>query len=127
MPGEEKDSAVEMSGYTFSKARRICRNADFKRVYALGKKIRASSLTLYWLKTSDEQPARIGVAVGRKVANAVIRNRIKRRIREIYRTYPQPLSPGYWILVNAKRECAEMDINLLRESFYAAILEIVSV
>lgn len=71
----------------FSKAERIRRSDDFTRILKEGKRLRGRLLDVRWC-TDDEpstDPNRVGVAVGRRIGNAVIRNRLKRRIREAYR------------------------------------------
>jgi ribonuclease P protein component len=61
------------------------RRADFLRVAAKGAKAPAPGLVLQALARGDQAPARIGFTVTRKVGNAVVRNRARRRLREAAR------------------------------------------
>jgi ribonuclease P protein component len=64
---------------------RLTRRAEFLRVAASGSKTAMPGLVLQVLKRHDQAPARLGFTVTKKVGNAVIRNRTKRRLREAAR------------------------------------------
>jgi ribonuclease P protein component len=53
--------------------------------------------------------ARVGFTVSSKVGNAVVRNRVRRRLRELYRKRRQALPKGLDVVVIAKRAAAEAD------------------
>ena len=116
-------SAVEMPDQHFGKARRLLKNADFQRVYSEGLKQSSPYITLHWMKAPKDGNTRIGISVSRKTGIAVLRNRVKRRLRDLLRTYPQAITPGYWVVVAARRECEKVDISELRKSLYQLINE----
>ncbi len=62
-----------------------------------------------------DQPGRIGLTVSRKVGNAVTRNRVRRRLREIVRLRPEELSHGWDHVVIAHPEAAVCDTRRLTE------------
>jgi ribonuclease P protein component len=65
---------------------RLSRSRDFDAVYRHGKSTSTRFLTLYWF--AREEPLgepRLGLAVPKAAGNAVVRNRITRRLREIWR------------------------------------------
>ena len=64
---------------------RLKRRAEFLRVASKGRKVPVHGLVLQALARDDAGPARIGFTVTKKVGNAVIRNRTKRRLREAAR------------------------------------------
>jgi ribonuclease P protein component len=67
------------------KAQRLKARAEFLRVAARGRKIATPGLVLQVLPTGAEAPLRAGFTVTRKVGNAVVRNRTRRRLREALR------------------------------------------
>ena len=64
---------------------RLRRRADFLRVSAYGRRVAVHGLVLQALNRDDGRPARVGFTVTKKVGNAVMRNRIRRRLKEATR------------------------------------------
>ncbi len=64
---------------------RLKRRAQFLRVAAKGAKAPTPGLVLQAMPRGDDAPARLGFTVTKKVGNAVVRNRTKRRLREAAR------------------------------------------
>jgi ribonuclease P protein component len=65
---------------------RLSRSRDFDAVYRHGRSVQTRFLTLYWFSRGDEPgEPRLGLAVPKAAGNAVVRNRIKRQLREIWR------------------------------------------
>ena len=65
---------------------RLSRSRDFDAVYRHGRSVSTRFLTLYWFQRDEAVgDPRLGFAVPRAVGNAVVRNRIKRQLREIWR------------------------------------------
>jgi ribonuclease P protein component len=63
---------------------RLTRSRDFDDVYRRGRSVSTRFLTLYWFDRDESVGSpRLGFAVPRDVGNAVVRNRIKRQLREI--------------------------------------------
>ena len=65
---------------------RLSRSRDFDTVYRRGRSVSTRFLTLYWFAREDDVgEARLGLAVPKAVGSAVVRNRIKRQLREAFR------------------------------------------
>jgi ribonuclease P protein component len=64
---------------------RLSRSRDFDAVYRHGRSASTRYLVLYWFPREDGGESRLGLAVPRKAGGAVARNRIRRRLREIWR------------------------------------------
>src|SRR5690242_21513570 len=82
---------------------RLSRSRDFDAVYRHGRSVSTRFLVLYWFAREDEVIAegpRLGLAVPKAVGTAVVRNRIKRRLREIFRERSSGLPQGHdYVLV----------------------------
>lgn len=77
------------------------RNNDFRRLYNKGKSVVSSALVVYCRKNGSVKN-RIGYTVGTKLGKAVERNRVRRRLREIYRLNEERLVRGVDIVVVAR-------------------------
>ncbi|MDO4614962.1 MAG: ribonuclease P protein component [Lachnospiraceae bacterium] len=93
------------------------KNADFSRVYRRGKSKANKQLVMYILKRQD-QMNRMGISVSKKVGNSVIRHRIKRRMKEIYRLNEEKFGSGYDIVFIARNAAAEASSEELRKSMF---------
>ena len=115
-----------MHDQSFPKSRRLLKNAEYQKVYAQGHKKSFGGIVLHWLEVGEGQSTRFGLALRRKIGNAVLRNRIKRRLRYLIRTCPQPFARGYWVIITAAtRNCATEDIEAQKKYLYHALEEIV--
>jgi ribonuclease P protein component len=83
-----------------SRANRLSRSRDFDAVYRHGRSTSTRHLVLYWFPRDDgESGSRLGIAIPRKVGGAVTRNRLKRQLREIWRTLPEREAAADYVLV----------------------------
>jgi ribonuclease P protein component len=74
---------------------RLSRSQDFDAVYRKGRSTSTRFLVLYWFpREEDEEDARLGLAVPKSTGSAVQRNRIKRRLRELWRARLEQVPPG---------------------------------
>jgi ribonuclease P protein component len=67
------------------RANRLSRSRDFDAVYRKGRSVSSRYLVLYWFPQEEPGAPRFGFSVPRAVGGAVERNRIKRRLRELWR------------------------------------------
>src|SRR6266550_1269746 len=81
---------------------RLSRSRDFDAVYRHGRSVSTRFLTLYWFQREEAVgDPRLGFAVPKAVGNAVVRNRIKRQLRDIVRERLEavPVTNDYVLVV----------------------------
>ena len=79
----------------------IKENRTFRRIYSKGRSAVTPFLVLY-CRPNRLDHNRLGVTVSTKPGGAVVRNRARRRIRELYRTHERMVSAGYDIVIVAR-------------------------
>ena len=104
--------SVARHGFGFPKSSRILRRGDFRRVYDQGSRYSCPLFAAFCLRASGEEPpadsSRIGFTVPRAVGKAVVRNRIKRRMREAVRLHLSELPVGWCIVFNPRKPAASV-------------------
>lgn len=93
-----------------SKNRRLSRSSEFQRVYRQGRSKSNRYLVLYSFARGDAagDDSRFGVSVGRKVGNAVVRNRVKRALREAFIELEPKVADGLDYVVLARPDIVEL-------------------
>lgn len=95
--------------FGFPKEARFRRREDFQKLWTVGRKIHTPHFLVYWVRVDNpDTMGRLGVTVSRKVGNAVVRNRIKRLVRERFRLLRRQLGPVDFSII-AKRNAAAVD------------------
>jgi len=100
---------------------RLKQRADFVAA-ATGSRIAASAFVLQTRKRSDEGPVRVGFTVSKKVGNAVERNRVRRRLREIVRhSGAATLRAGHDYVLVGRRAALRLPFARIAEEFSGAL------
>lgn len=92
------------------KKQRLTRSADFQRVYRQGKSVAGRYMVLYYFDRSPETgegEPRLGVSVSKKVGGAVVRNQVKRVLKESFRSLSGRLATGFDYVIIARPGLAE--------------------
>jgi ribonuclease P protein component len=113
--------------FSFPKERRLTHPAEFDHVKQSGIKQGSKLLGLNFAPVQSSAPCRVGFIVSRRIGGAVIRNRVRRRLREIVHRHQHDLRSGFWIVLVARRGAAsasyhELEHELLRLARRASIL-----
>ena len=97
----------------FSKALKL--NHIFRRLYATSG--HANSCLVLYARKNNADTNRVGITVSKKLGKAVVRNRIRRRIREVYRLNESRFAPGWDIVVVARSRCLTASFEKLTQSY----------
>ena len=99
------------------------RDGQFQKLYKKGKSVLTPSLVVY-VKKNGQSFNRLGITASKKIGKAVIRNRAKRRIRELYRTNYEKLKTGYDFVIVARAKTAYEPYSSLLAAFLSATEEL---
>ncbi len=94
----------------------IKENYIFRRLYSKGKSAASPHLVVY-CRRNGQGYNRLGITVSAKLGKAVRRNKVRRRIREIYRLHQAKLLPGWDLVVVARVRAAHSRYDALDRSF----------
>ena len=95
---------------------RIKDNKEFQYVFQQGKSFANRQLVIYYMKESHQDHFRIGLSVGKKIGNAVARNRIKRCLRRSFQELEEKILPTLNIVIIARQPTKEMSYDEIKKS-----------
>lgn len=91
-------------------------NRDFRRLYYRGRSAVSDCLVVYTMK-NRRGPGRLGITTGTKLGGAVVRNRLRRVIREIYRLHSQELCPDMDVVIVARSRAVSASYWEMEQAF----------
>lgn len=98
------------------KSNRLTKREYFDKVYRYGKSAANHQFVLYYMPQPAQDTFRLGVSVSKKLGNAVVRNRIRRLMKEIVRLNADRFPAGYDLIVIARKPVVEMSYQELEKS-----------
>ncbi|MEA4894854.1 MAG: ribonuclease P protein component [Oscillospiraceae bacterium] len=95
------------------------KNHEFRRLYAKGKSVATPPLVVYFRRTNKDYN-QLGLTVSTKVGNAVTRNLVRRRLREIYRLNEERIQKGIDMVVVARQKSPYISYAELEKAYLYA-------
>ena len=93
-------------------------NHIFQRLYRTSGQ--ANVYLVLYARKNRTDTNRVGITVGKKLGHAVVRNRVRRRLREVYRLNEDKFQPGWDIVVVARTRAIYADFGQLTEAYMTA-------
>ena len=90
-------------------------NHIFRRLYATAGQ--ANGYLVLYARPNRLGINRVGITVGKKLGHAVVRNRVRRRLREVYRINEDKFTAGWDIVVVARSRCIYADFRKLTDAY----------
>ena len=92
------------------------KNSDFRRLYSKGQSA-VNPYVVVYCRRNREKVNRLGYTVSTKLGHAVVRNRVRRRLREVYRLNEEKFAPGWDIVVVARSRAVDAPFAALTRSY----------
>ncbi len=134
---QREDQRAPKAGASFPRAARLLKHSDFERVYKQGRRHFSTHMTVFYLRQVQgavrepaspenalpETLARVGFTVGRVLGGAVVRNRIKRRLREAVRLRRAVLKSAgsVDVVINPKKSVLTVEFSVVLEEVGRAL------
>ncbi|EGO65073.1 ribonuclease P protein component [Acetonema longum DSM 6540] len=108
--------------FKLAKCDHLSKNIQFQTVYKSGKSYANRMMVLY-VRHNDLAGRKVGFAAGKKLGNAVVRNRIKRLMREVYRHHQGKLIPGLDLILVGRQSMIDAGYKEAEKAFLALCLK----
>jgi len=95
---------------------RLRNRADFSRVYRHGRSFANHQFVVYWFHKKEIEQFRMGVSVSKKVGNAVVRNRMRRVVKEIVRHHAGEIVPHIDMVLIVRKGALSLQYKELEKS-----------
>ena len=108
---------MKVSSFSFPKTRRLTHRSEYERVKRNGVTQRGKVLMLNAMPMQNSGPWRAGFITSARLGGAVVRNRVRRRMREIVRRHQRELRQGVWFVIIARHEAATASYGRLEDEW----------
>ncbi|AVR01021.1 ribonuclease P protein component [Oceanobacillus picturae] len=95
---------------------RIKKNEEFQQTFKHGKSFANRQLVIYYIEKKGQEHYRVGLSVGKKIGNAVTRNRIKRYLRQAFQEMDDRIKYPHDIVIIARQQTKKMSYEEIKKS-----------
>jgi ribonuclease P protein component len=117
MVANRQPNMKPVSSLSLPKQRRLTRTSEFERVKRDGLVRRGKLLMLSTAAIENSGRSRVGFITSRRLGSAVVRNRVRRRLREIVRRHQHDLRQDFWIVLVARRDAVTASYRALEDEW----------
>ncbi len=103
-------------GVNMRKEQRVKKNSEFQEIFSKGTSFANRQFVVYSLKKEQQPYFRIGLSVSKKIGNAVVRNQIKRYVRQAFLELKDDIIEGFDYVIIARRPASEMSFHEVKKS-----------
>jgi ribonuclease P protein component len=114
---EVRNAHHQVSSLSFPKTKRLTHRLEYESVKQNGVTQRGKLLILSLMPTDNSDSWRAGFITSGRLGGAVVRNRVRRRLREIVRRHQHELRKGFWFVIIAKYEAASATYAALEDEW----------
>ena len=107
---------MQRKKFTFKKINKLKSKKSFQFVYGKGRTV-VDPLSVFYILADQGQDLKIGLAVGKKLGCAVVRNRVKRLLRESYRLHQELLRDDVALLLVGRKAMVEAKCQAVEKAF----------
>jgi ribonuclease P protein component len=108
---------TKVSSFSFPKTRRLTHRSEYERVKRNGITQRGKVLMLNAMPMENSGPWRAGFVTSARLGSAVVRNRVRRRLREIVRRHQNELRQSVWFVIIARHEAVTASYGALEDEW----------
>ena len=106
----------------FQKSERLLKRSEFDKALNGGRRTRVGRMCTLFFLPNGSGSSRLGIIASKKIGNAVVRNRAKRKIREVFRRIKNEIHPAADLVVISGKELADRPLSELRKKIGDALL-----
>jgi len=124
-PGQTAGLSRTAAPAGLSAADRLHRRTEFLWLQREGFRSQTTHFVIYAIRSPDQECSRLGITVSRRIGGAVVRNRVKRRVRECFRLVLRSTIPaGTSMIVIARGGAGSIDYATINAELRAATLSV---
>src|SRR4051812_4060714 len=106
-----------MNALEFGRDKRLTRSGEFEAVRTSGNVVKGRLMMLGWTSGEASGAFRAGFVTSKRIGGAVVRNRVRRRMRQIVRTHQHRIAAGQWLVTIAKTHAAHATYRELEDEW----------
>ncbi len=109
------------AGLTFPKSDRLLRRIEFLAAQKEGRRVHTPHFVLLLRDRSDPGGPRLGVTASRKAGNSVVRHRVRRLLREVFRLHREAFPEGHDVMVLVRENVPDLEYVAVRDEILTAL------